>query len=152
MVGTLRVPCVSLPTVREDVMKTQKPAGHPRLQKLDRHVAARLRECRIMRGMTQHQLAELIGVSYQQVHKYETGINRVAAGGLYQIARVLGVDVGDFYEGLQSERRLIPADQQRMLLELSRNFTKIPKQEYQEALADLARALAEPDDDGELGA
>jgi transcriptional regulator with XRE-family HTH domain len=61
-----------------------------------------------MAGMTQPQLAELIGITYQQEHKYEKGINRIAAGRLYQIARVLGVDVGYFYEGLQSEQPFVP--------------------------------------------
>ena len=44
-----------------------------------------------MLGLTQHQMAELIGVTYQQAHKYEKGINRVAAGRLYHIAQALGV-------------------------------------------------------------
>ena len=44
-----------------------------------------------MLGLTQHQVSELIGITYQQAHKYEKGINRVAAGRLYQIAQALGV-------------------------------------------------------------
>jgi transcriptional regulator with XRE-family HTH domain len=134
-------------------MKAQKGAGRSRAQNVDRYVGARVRECRITLGVTQHQLAALIGVTYQQVHKYETGINRVAAGGLYQIARVLGVDVGHFYEGFaERERRFVPTAQQRMLLELSRNFVKIPEQEHREALAHLARALAEPENGEGLAA
>jgi transcriptional regulator with XRE-family HTH domain len=57
-----------------------------------------MRERRIMLGLTQQQMAELIGVTYQQAHKYEKGINRVAAGRLYSIAQTLGVEVGYFYE------------------------------------------------------
>src|SRR5215208_6446639 len=56
---------------------------------IDDHVGARIRERRIMLGLTQQQLAELIGVTYQQAHKYERGINRVSAGRLFEIARVL---------------------------------------------------------------
>jgi transcriptional regulator with XRE-family HTH domain len=130
--------------IREHMTTTQKAAGHPRPQHADRYVGARLREYRIMLGMTQQQLARLIGITCQQEHKYEKGINRIGAGRLYQIARVLGVDIGYFYEGLQSERRFVPTTLQRMLLELSRNFLKISKQEHREVLADLARALAEP--------
>ena len=52
-----------------------------------------------MLGLTQQQMAELIGVTYQQAHKYEKGINRVAAGRLYHIAQALGVDVSYFFEG-----------------------------------------------------
>src|SRR5215472_11487722 len=51
-----------------------------RTQDIDRHVGARIRERRIMLGLTQQQLADLIGVTYQQAHKYERGINRVSAG------------------------------------------------------------------------
>src|ERR1700720_2722993 len=62
-----------------------------RTQDVDRHVGARVRERRIMLGLTQQQLADLIGVTYQQAHKYERGINRVSAGRLYEIAQVLSV-------------------------------------------------------------
>jgi DNA-binding XRE family transcriptional regulator len=65
-----------------------------RTQDIDRHVGARVRERRIMLGLTQQQLADLIGVTYQQAHKYERGINRVSAGRLYEIAQVLSVPVG----------------------------------------------------------
>jgi transcriptional regulator with XRE-family HTH domain len=58
-----------------------------------------MRERRVMLGLTQQQMAELIGVTYQQAHKYEKGINRVAAGRLYRIAQALGVEVGYFFEG-----------------------------------------------------
>src|SRR5207253_6079429 len=71
-----------------------------RTQDIDRHVGARIRERRIMLGLTQQQLADLIGVTYQQAHKYERGINRVSAGRLYEIAQVLSVPIGYFFEGL----------------------------------------------------
>ena len=76
------------------VKPTPSPGpGRSRAQDIDRHVGARMRERRIMLGLTQQQIAELIGVTYQQAHKYEKGINRVAAGRLYHIAQALGVDV-----------------------------------------------------------
>ena len=52
-------------------------------QDIDRYLGMRVRERRVMLGLTQQQLAELIGVTYQQAHKYEKGTNRVAAGRLY---------------------------------------------------------------------
>jgi transcriptional regulator with XRE-family HTH domain len=79
--------------------------GRMRAQDTDRHVGARMRERRMMLGLTQHQMAEVIGVTYQQAHKYEKGINRVAAGHLYHIARALGVEVGYFFEGLGGTSR-----------------------------------------------
>ena len=78
---------------------SQFAARRPRAQDIDRHVGARLRQRRIMNGLTQQQMADLIGVTYQQAHKYETGLNRIAAGRLYVIAHVLGVDIGYFFDG-----------------------------------------------------
>src|ERR1043166_6896927 len=74
-----------------------------RTQDIDRHVGARVRERRIMLGLTQQQLADLIGITYQQAHKYERGINRVSAGRLYEIAQVLNAPITYFYEGLGQE-------------------------------------------------
>jgi DNA-binding XRE family transcriptional regulator len=64
-----------------------------RAHAVDLAVGRRIRQRRIMLGLTQQQMAGLIGVTYQQAHKYETGINRISAGRLYQIARALGVDI-----------------------------------------------------------
>ncbi len=57
-----------------------------------------------MLGLTQQQLAELIGITYQQAHKYEVGMNRVSAGRLYAIAQALQVGVEYFFEGLVHPR------------------------------------------------
>ena len=98
-----------------------------------------------MLGLTQHQMAELIGVTYQQAHKYEKGINRVAAGRLYHIAQALGVEVGYFFEGLGRDNAVKMTPQQRLLLELGRNFIGIPVRKHQDAICSLARALGDPD-------
>jgi transcriptional regulator with XRE-family HTH domain len=58
-----------------------------------------------MLGLTQQQLAEVIGVTYQQAHKYERGINRVSAGRLFEIARALSAPIMYFYEGFGEEGR-----------------------------------------------
>ena len=109
---------------------------------IDDHVSGRIRERRIMLGLTQKQLAEMIGVTYQQAHKYERGINRVSAGRLFQIARALSAPINYFFEGIGEEgpRQLMP--HQRMQLEIARNFTEIRNEKHQEAVSQLARALA----------
>jgi transcriptional regulator with XRE-family HTH domain len=112
-----------------------------RAEDVDRNVGARVRQRRVMLGLTQQQMADLIGVTYQQAHKYEKGINRVAAGRLYQMARVLGVDIGYFFEGLNESGTVQASPKQRMLLELARNFISIPTRKHQEAVCSLARAL-----------
>ncbi len=124
--------------------KESSGPGRSRAQDVDRYVGARMRERRIMLGLTQQQMAELIGVTYQQAHKYEKGINRIAAGRLYNIAQALGVDVGYFFEGLEHKDSFRPTTQQRMLLELARNFIGMPNRKHQEALCSLARALSDP--------
>jgi transcriptional regulator with XRE-family HTH domain len=133
-------------------MPAEKRAGRARAQDVDRHVGARMRERRIMLGLTQHQVAELIGVTYQQAHKYEKGINRVAAGRLYQIAQALGVEVGYFFEGLGRDNAVKMTPQQRMLLDLARNYLNIPVPEHQKAIVALARALAEGENGDERAA
>ena len=72
-----------------------------RAQEVDLHVAARLRERRLVLGLTQQQVAERVGGSTQQVHKCETGVNRLSAGRLHQFAEALEVGVGDFFAGLE---------------------------------------------------
>lgn len=124
--------------------------GRSRTLDIDHYVSLRIRQRRIMLGLTQQQMAELIGVTYQQAHKYETGINRISAGRLYQIAQALGVDIGYFFEDADPERKFTPKQpelmpQQRMLLELARNFANIPNRKHQEALCNLARVLATGD-------
>ena len=113
-----------------------------RSQDVDRHVGARVRERRIMLGLTQQQLADLIGVTYQQAHKYERAINRVSAGRLFEIAHVLSVPVSYFFDGLQQDSDRAASPRERMCLELARNFAQIPNERHQEALSQLARVLA----------
>ncbi|SFK20480.1 helix-turn-helix domain-containing protein [Falsiroseomonas stagni] len=109
----------------------------------DRHVGARIRERRVMMGLSQQQLAKMIGVTYQQAHKYERGLNRISAGRLFEIGQVLGVPVSWFFDGLTVEGPGQEASpRQRMCLELARNFALIDNEKYQEALSQMARALA----------
>jgi transcriptional regulator with XRE-family HTH domain len=102
------------------MMPVANVAGRCRPQDIDRCVGARVRERRIVLGLTQQQMTELIGMTYQQAHKYEKRINRVASGRLYCIAQALGVEVGYFYESLQTAGGLMPSPKRRMLLDLAR--------------------------------
>ena len=95
-----------------------------------------------MLGLTQPQLAELIGVTYQQLHKYERGFNRVSAGRLFEIARALSAPVRYFYEGIGEEGVRPVTQRERMKLEVARSFTEITNERHQLALTAMARALA----------
>jgi transcriptional regulator with XRE-family HTH domain len=88
------------------------------------------------------QLAELIGVTYQQAHKYERGINRVSAGRLYEIARVLNAPITYFYEGLGEEAPRPATPHQRMLHEIARHYAEIQNEKQQDTVSQKARAVA----------
>jgi transcriptional regulator with XRE-family HTH domain len=64
---------------------------------IDRLIAARAHECRKLRGMTQCELAQKLGISFQQIQKYEKGTNRLSAGRLFALASALDVSVGDLF-------------------------------------------------------
>jgi transcriptional regulator with XRE-family HTH domain len=125
-----------------------KGTGRARAEDIDVFVGNRMRARRTMLGLTQQQMADVIGVTYQQAHKYEKGVNRIAAGRLYQIAQALGVEVGFFFDGMTADNATAPTPQQRMLLELARNFIAIGNRRHQEALCNLARVLSDPQADG----
>jgi transcriptional regulator with XRE-family HTH domain len=113
------------------------------VREVDRNVGNRIRERRIMLGYTQQQMANLIGVTYQQAHKYERGINRISAGRLYSIATALNVPINYFFEGLVASDNRETSPRQRMCLEMARNFSSIENEKFQDALSHLARALSE---------
>jgi len=126
----------------EWVKSMAKPKRGRSTAAIDDHVGSRIRERRIMLGLTQQQLAEIIGVTYQQAHKYERGINRVSAERLFEIARALSAPITYFYEGVGEEGPRQSTPHQRMLLQIARNFAEIRNEKHQEAVSQLARALA----------
>ena len=67
---------------------------------IDRHLGKRLRQRRRTLGLTQQQIAEAVGVRFQQIQKYECGANRISAARLWQLSSALEVPVGYFYDGL----------------------------------------------------
>jgi len=124
---------------------TMPKPKHPEVCRVDvdRHVSRRIRERRILLGMTQQDLANRIGLTYQQVHKYETGINRISAGILSRIAKALRVEVGYFYQGLGEPDEL--AGRPRAILSLMQDFTNLTNPRQRQALLRLSRALADVD-------
>jgi len=117
---------------------------------VDVHVGKRIRHRRWMIGTTQQQLAEQVGIKFQQIQKYETGMNRVSASRLWDIAQVLTVPVSFFFEGLDTEppSNLVESDMpgdiltDKEALELLRSYYAIPENQRRR-LFDLARVLSE---------
>jgi transcriptional regulator with XRE-family HTH domain len=110
---------------------------------IDPHIGARLRELRVAAGLSQQALADLIQVTYQQLHEYEAGAKRISAARLYYMAQVLEVDLGAFFEGLPVPQQQVPTPEQRMFLDLARNFGAIRDLKHREAICLLTRILAE---------
>ena len=78
---------------------------------VDVHVGKRIRHRRWLVGMTQQQLAESVGIKFQQIQKYETGMNRVSASRLWDIASALSVPVSFFFEGLDDAGASVSTDE-----------------------------------------
>jgi transcriptional regulator with XRE-family HTH domain len=70
---------------------------------VDVHVARRIQKLRLLRGISQEQIAGELKLTFQQVQKYEKGLNRITAGRLYRLAQLLSVEVAYFYEGLNGK-------------------------------------------------
>ena len=123
---------------------------------VDAHVGKRVRHRRWMMGMTQQQLGDLVGIKFQQIQKYETGMNRISASRLWDIAKALDVPINYFFEGLDAEdmaegageidggasaaRGDLLADKEA--LELVRSYYAIPENQRRR-LFDLARVLSD---------
>jgi len=113
---------------------------------VDVHVGKRIRQRRWMVGVTQQQLADAVGIKFQQIQKYETGMNRVSASRLWDVARALDVSIAFFFEGLEATgaagARSDDALANKEALELVRAFHAIPDAQRRRLL-DLARVLSE---------
>lgn len=134
-------------------MTTQKSELTPArvAKQVDEHVGERIRHLRTTLGLTQEQLASALGISYQQIQKYETGANRVSAGRLYEIAMELDVEPSFFFADVDTSRPRSPmphGGKNRTTIELVTNFSEITNPTVRTALASLVRSLARnPDSD-----
>lgn len=118
---------------------------------VDIHVGKRVRQRRWMVRMTQQQLAEKVGIKFQQIQKYETGMNRVSASRLWDMAAALSVPVSFFFEGLENQADDTVSDTSpsdvfadKEALELVRSYYAIPENQRRR-LFELARVLSDGD-------
>jgi len=117
---------------------------------VDVHVGKRVRHRRWMVGMTQQQLAEKVGIKFQQIQKYETGMNRISASRLWDIAESLSVPVSYFFDGMNAEadgsveQGAVPGDilADKEALELIRSYYAMPENQRRR-LFELARVLSD---------
>ena len=122
--------------------------AHP----VDVHVGKRIRHRRWLVGLTQQQLAEQVGIKFQQFQKYDTGATRVSASRLWDIADALDVPVSFFFEGLEAGAAEAPAARtenvpsdllgDKEALDLIRSYYAIPENQRRR-LFELARVLSD---------
>ncbi|MGO1119422.1 helix-turn-helix domain-containing protein [Rhodovibrionaceae bacterium A322] len=131
---------------------------------VDVHVGARLRQRRTLLGLSQEKLGDALGLTFQQIQKYERGANRVGASRLYDIARVLDTDINYFFAEMtedvaaQSPRQLLDLSEEREpylhgpdplakreTLELAKAYLRISDPQTRKRLFELTKALADRD-------
>ena len=117
---------------------------------IDKHIGSRIRARRIMLGMSQEKLADALGLTFQQVQKYEKGVNRIGASRLLHIAGILDVSIDFFFEGLPGMRAggfsgdslmaefLTRSESDRLV----RGFLRLKDDEARKKVADLVDWLA----------
>jgi transcriptional regulator with XRE-family HTH domain len=125
---------------------------------IDQHVGGRVRIRRVLIGMSQEKLGEALGLTFQQVQKYEKGTNRIGASRLQQIASILGVQISFFFEGLATEAHghthmSEEADTAHVIeflsttegLQLNKAFARIKDPKVRRRVVDLVSTLSHED-------
>jgi transcriptional regulator with XRE-family HTH domain len=135
--------------------------GSRRANPVDLHVGGRVRFRRMLIGMSQERLGECLGLTFQQIQKYEKGVNRIGASRLFELGKALGVSVGFFYEDAPtlntinvplgfgesptesySESYIVDFLGSREGLELNKAFARITDPKVRRSVVDLVRSLA----------
>ncbi len=123
---------------------------------IDVHVGSRVRLRRMLVGMSQEKLGEMLGLTFQQIQKYEKGANRIGASRLYQIAQILGVSVQFFFDDIPQEHAMTQdegmADDPAPFvmdfvssaegLQLNRSYTRISDAQVRKRLLELVKSLS----------
>lgn len=125
---------------------------------IDQHVGGRVRIRRVLTGMSQEKLGEALGLTFQQVQKYEKGTNRIGASRLQQIASILGVTISFFFEGLPAEAQgrigvTDDGDTSQVIeflsttegLQLNKAFARIKDPKVRRRVVDLVSTLSHED-------
>jgi transcriptional regulator with XRE-family HTH domain len=119
---------------------------------LDAHVGQRIRDKRNERGMSQTEVANALGVTFQQVRKYERGTNRVGASRLYDLSRILNVPVQIFFEGLENQADTLRGDAENVVhlikpdtIELVEAYYKVDNPHVRRQILSTIRSISVAD-------
>lgn len=152
----LNLDVVAFSAAGADIAMTEEQAAVSGPHPIDRHVGLRIRMRRKELGMTQEKLAQALGLTFQQVQKYERGANRVSASKLWEMARALKAPVAYFYDGLGEDAETQTSgssftNAQDFLLtsegiELAATFPRISRGRLRRKVLELVRLMAEEED------
>ena len=112
---------------------------------VDIHVGSRLRALRTQRGQSQTNLADKLGLTFQQVQKYESGANRISASKLFAISRIMGVTPDYFFEGLEYTGGGGTAEVDLKAIRIAVTIAKISDKKTKKCLYGLIKALVASD-------
>lgn len=150
--------------IRKKIAKNTIPAGRPGIPNpVDIHVGLKVRERRTLLGLSQTQLANMLGITFQQVQKYERGKNRISCSRLVDLSSVLDIEIDYFFDnmpdmvlkqsprlrsGLNEEAPEIKGNPlvKRETLELVRVYYNITDQKKRQTIVNLCRSMADTDD------
>ena len=129
--------------------------GLQKIGPVDKHIATRLKKFRIEHGVGLEELAELVGVSFQQIQKYEKALNKISAGKLFEIAHALNQPISAFFEGLkisgkyynvkinsEKKRKKESDELNKDLLPLIRSFNLIESAQMKRQIVSLVREIS----------
>jgi len=110
---------------------------------VDIHVGKRVKEIRTIRGLTQSNVADLLGISFQQLQKYETGANRVSASRMFEIAKLLDVSPSFFFEGIDGENTADIAPMDLETAKIANLLSNIKNEKLKKRLYTLISEIAQ---------
>lgn len=96
------------------------------LREIDKQIGSRLRTMRLERGISQHCLGSALGISFQQIQKYERGLNRMGASRIVQLSKFLGVSINDFFQDHTNAAINASTLNNRTIINLVRDLQKMP--------------------------
>jgi len=110
---------------------------------IDVNIGMKINQLRLALGKTRQELAQQIGVTHQQLQKYEKGVNRITASRLVNVSNSLDVPVSYFFEDTKNPLSQEQLSRQRMYLEMMRDFTAIKEEGQQDIVRKLIKVLSE---------
>ena len=129
--------------------------GFQRINKIDKHIATKMRQFRTQQGISLEELASLIGVSFQQIQKYEAAKNKISASKLFEIVHILNISYDKIFDGLnlstpfrevkiksEKTRRKESDKNTKDLLPLVRSFNMIENQQLKKQIVALMKEIS----------